>query len=1319
MEYFSNLKAKLIYVFRIPDAAHGDCLKIGEATFEDGNITLSPNSSALNKAAKARINQYTKTAGITYELLHTEIAIFVRDGKLYGMNDKEVHDVLLRSGIKRKVFDRVNGANEWFCCDLETAKRAIAAVKEGRKALKGSEISVGQSPILFRPEQREAIDKTLRQFKKGNQMLWTAKMRFGKTLSALQVVKERGDFRRVLILTHRPVVDAGWFEDFQKIFYDNEEYAYGSKTNGDTFVNLERRARREECRYIYFASMQDLRGSELVGGNFDKNNDIFSTPWDLIIIDEAHEGTQTELGKTVMAELTKEKTKVLRLSGTPFNLLDDFKEEEIYTWDYVMEQRAKAEWDLTHPGDHNPYAGLPRLNIYTYNLGRLMNEFADEDIAFNFREFFRTNDDGDFVHKKHVENFLNLLTKTDEESMYPFANKCYRDIFRHTLWMVPGVKSAKALSAMLRNHPVFGLFDVVNVAGDGDEEEANEEALRKVEKAIGPDPDKTRTITLSCGRLTTGVSVKPWTGVFMLSGSFNTAASAYMQTIFRVQTPATINGRVKEDCYVFDFAPDRTLKVLAETAKISTKAGKQSGSDRQQLGEFLNFCPIISIEGSQMKQLNTEHMLQQLKRVYVERVVQHGFEDSYLYNDDMLRSLSNQEIKEFADLKAKIGFTKSSPKSNDITVNDQGLTKEEREEKEKLEKKKKKELTDEEKKRLEELKKKRELRDNAVSILRGISIRMPLLIYGAELKDENLAITIDNFENLIDDASWDEFMPDCEYTEIDSSGKERKIKRPLLRSDFRKFKKYYEPDIFTAAAKRIRQMARAADRLSIEERIERVAAIFATFRNPDKETVLTPWRVVNMHMSDCLGGYTFFNEDFSETIEEPRFVDRGDVTAEVFAPDSPLLEINSKSGLYPLYLAYNIYRARLRDEMFSPETLEEHQAIWDKTVAENIFVICKTPMAKSITRRTLLGFRKGKTNMWAPEDLINKIKNQPELFTKKVGDLVGKNVKIKAIVGNPPYQVMDGGAGVSAIPVYNLFVDISKQVSPSYISMIMPARWYAGGKGLDDFRERTLHDTSMSKIVDYFDSTDVFPGIDLSGGVCYFLWDASHKGNCSIVSHRMGFTNSLVRPLLTHGENFIRFNEAVTIVSKVSTDPELNFSNLVSIRKPFGIATNQKISNSPKNRDVEIFAYPKNGYVSKTDISNNINWVSLFKVYISYAYGERGDFPYFAIGKPFIGKPNTCCSETYLVINPSDSEDIVFNTAKYLRTKFLRFMVLLKKNTQHATSKVYSLVPMQDFTSGSDIDWSKSVEEIDAQLYAKYNLSDEEIAFVESMIKPM
>ncbi len=1316
MEYFSNLKAKLIYVFRIPDAAHADCVKIGEATFEDGNITLPPNSSALNKVARARIDQYTKTAGISYELLHTEIAIFVRNGKLVAVNDKEVHDVLLRSGVKRKEFQHVSGANEWFCCDLETAKKAITAVKEGRRALQGHEISAGQSPIVFRPEQREAIDKTLKQFKKGNQMLWNAKMRFGKTLSALQVVKERGQlaeqekwtpFRRVLILTHRPVVDAGWFEDFGKIFYDSPLWAYSSKNKGDSFLSLEKRARRGEANYIYFASMQDLRGSELVGGHFDKNNDVFSTPWDLIIVDEAHEGTQTELGRAVMKELTKEKTKVLNLSGTPFNLLDGYKEEEIYTWDYVMEQRAKAQWDIDHPGDHNPYAGLPRLNIYTYDLGRLMNEYADEDIAFNFREFFRTNDDGEFVHKTHVENFLDLLTKTDEESMYPFANKRYRDIFRHTLWMVPGVKSAKALSVMLRNHPVFGMFEIVNVAGEGDEEEANEEALRKVEKAIGKDPDQTRTITLSCGRLTTGVSVKPWTGVFMLSGSFNTAASAYMQTIFRVQTPATINGRVKEDCYVFDFAPDRTLKVLAETAKISRKAGKQSDSDRQQLADFLNFCPIISIEGSQMKKLDENHMLQQLKRVYVERVVQNGFEDGYLYNDELMK-LSDVDIQEFDELKGIIGQTKAMGKSNDITVNDQGLTNEEYAEKEKLEKKKKRELTEEEKARLEELKKKKKVKEDAISILRGISIRMPLMIYGAKVENEDEELTIDNFTQLVDAQSWEEFMP-----------------RGVTKQRFNAFKKYYDPDIFTAAAKRIRAMARAADRLSIEERIERIAAIFATFRNPDKETVLTPWRVVNMHMNDTLGGYTFYNDDFTETIEEPRFVDRGDVTAEVFTPDSHLLEINSKSGLYPLYLAYNTYRSRLRNAMFSPETLEEHQAIWDAAVAENIFVICKTPMAKSITRRTLLGFRKGKTNMWAPEDLINKIKNQPELFIKKVQDLVGKDMKIKAIVGNPPYQIIDGGGtGSSAVPVYNSFVAVSQSLKPNYISMIMPAKWYSGGRGLDEFRQEMLNDTRMSKLVDFVDSRDVFPTVDIAGGICYFLWDADYDDDCTVVNISNGKMSSEKR-LLNAFDTFIRDSRIIEIINKAmpqTSSPSL--AQKVYSRKPFGLRSFDKGFPAKPGRNIRLFGSGGISYLSESDVPQNLALAPKWKVIMSKASAEHAGQTDKEGRKRIVSRlevlePGTICTESYLLLDIFDSEEDARNMHKYMRTQFVRFLIGAILLTQNIVRDKFRFVPQQDFTANSDIDWSKSIEEIDAQLYAKYLLSNDEIAFIESMIKPM
>lgn len=310
MKSFSSFKLKLIYVFRINDAAHEGCLKIGETSLDkDDNFDFAANCKVLNNAAKRRIDQYTQTAGINYELLHTEVARYQGNEGWIAFSDRDVHKVLLHSGIKKKCFAPKLKANEWFITDLETVKHAIAAVKAGREALGSAEISHDRTPIVFRPEQQEAIEKTKRLFKKDNhvQMLWNAKMRFGKTLTALQVVKEKS-FARTLIITHRPVVNEGWFKDFGKIFYDRPEYAYGSKNNGESHASLETRAKQGGCKYVYFASIQDLRGSELVGGNFDKNNELFAIAWDFLIVDEAHEGTQTELGQTVIQELTKEKT---------------------------------------------------------------------------------------------------------------------------------------------------------------------------------------------------------------------------------------------------------------------------------------------------------------------------------------------------------------------------------------------------------------------------------------------------------------------------------------------------------------------------------------------------------------------------------------------------------------------------------------------------------------------------------------------------------------------------------------------------------------------------------------------------------------------------------------------------------------------------------------------------------------------------------------------------------------------------------------------------------------------------------------------------
>ena len=1310
----SSLKPRLIYVFAIADKQHEGSLKIGETTLgDDIGAALPPsNSEILNQAAKARIDQYTKTAGISYELLHTELTFYIRGGQICSFNDKQVHNVLERSGVKRKEF---KGATEWYSCDLETVKRAITAIKEGKESLGAGEVTYTANPIILRPEQKIAVERTLKQFRKGNQMLWNAKMRFGKTLCALRVAKEMGAVRTIII-THRPVVDASWFEDFGKTFYDRPEWHYGSHNKGESFASLQRLASQGK-KYVYFASMQDMRGSKEVGGKFDKNNEVFSTVWDLVIVDEAHEGTQTELGKAVLEQLIGKNTKTLRLSGTPFNLLDDHKEEEVFTWDYVMEQQAKTDWEINHLGDVNPYASLPAIHIYTYDLGRLMSAYSDEEKAFNFREFFRTREDGGFVHEKDIDHFLKLLTTDDEDSLYPYSNDKFRQIFRHTLWILPGVKAAKALSRKLAEHPVFGLFNVVNVAGDGDDEEESRDALELVNKAIGEDSDESYTITLSCGRLTTGVSVRPWTGVFMMAGSYSTSAAGYMQTIFRVQTPYTHNGRMKTDCYAFDFAPDRTLRVLAEAAKVSHKAGKQTEGDRKILGDFLNFCPIIAIDGGQMKKYKVETMLAQLKRAQIEKVVQDGFENGALYNDELLK-LTDVELKEFDDLKGIIGKTKAMPKPGDIDINRQGLTNEQYAEKEQLEKKKKKDLTPEEKKRLDELKAKGDQRREAISILRGISIRMPLMLYGAEMVDEDKELTIDNFANLVDNQSWEEFMP-----------------RGVTKQVFRRFKRYYDPDIFREAGKRIREMARMADKFTVEERIARLASIFATFRNPDKETVLTPWRVVNMHLGDSLGGYCFMNEDFTSPLDTPRYIEHKGITSKVFRPRSVILEINSKSGLYPLYAAYNIYRTRIEEarERYGEINRTTALMLWDRSLEENIFVVCKTPMARYITMRTLRGFRKTKVHAEYYPDLIESITTQPESVVNMLrsGKRFWKinndeNMKIDAIIGNPPYQVVVEGNGRSK-PVYHLFMDLACQISQR-VSLITPARYlFNAGFTPTDWNSKMLNDEHF-KVVNYkANSTEVFPSVDIKGGVAVMYRDSTQKfGKIGVFKAFPELNQIASKVEKLHEKSLVEIVYAESSYRFDTSKPEIE--RLVSDR----LNGDKKIISNIFDKLPDLFTEEQRpgtiGFYGRTKGGRCFRYadrklfekhpnLDKYKVIVPESNGSG------AIGEvlstPLIGEPLIGVTQTFLTIGAFDTRAEAEACLKYVKTKFARTMLGLLKATQHNPKETWRLVPLQDFTASSDIDWSQSVADIDRQLYRKYKLGEKEIAFIEEKVRAM
>lgn len=1219
--------------------------------------------------------------------------------------------------------------------------------------------------IELRDEQEQAVGEAMKYFKrhkKHARFLWNAKMRFGKTICVLELAKRmgalQGDDRvsRTIIVTHRPVVNDSWKEDFQKVFgEDCTSCHYGTKfddtAEGD-FYALDR-AVADGKHFVFFASMQYLRRSKLVGGDNDEQlkADILSADWDLVVVDEAHEGTRTELGQRVIDLLTQhDHTRALHLSGTPFNLYEDFADDQIYTWDYIKEQTAKRQWPSLHPqepAENNPYRELPDMEIRTYDLGRLVKADLGEDATFQFKEFFRTRQGNDvpkeergrFVHEDAVREFLDLMCTEDEESHYPFSTDEYRTSFNHTLWVVPGVKEAKALERLLRDHEVFGGFDaIVNVAGNSEDDEMRQDALDRVKKAIGAVPEQTYTITISCGRLTTGVTVRPWTAVFYLKGSENTSAATYMQTIFRVQSPYTYkdeNGetRMKTKCYVFDFAPDRSLKMVAETAKFATLTQKQKQyasaattreKDIENMEQFLSFCPVIAMQGGKMVEFRADRLFEQLEHVYVDRVVRNGFNDNSLYDIRQLMQLDPEEIKDLDTLGVEIGKTTNMEKPKRAKTIDMANNQLSDTQKAALKRAKEKErkgepLTEEERAAKEAEKKRRDEerkeRDNRITILRGISLRIPLMMYGAKIDDEDEGITLENFTRIIDADSWAEFMP-----------------KGVTKVDFNKFRKCYNATVFVAAGKRYRQLAREADRMHVDERVRRISDIFSYFHNPDKETVLTPWRVVNMHMSDTLGGYTFFNERFDGpcerevpatngqlfewvTTDEPRFVDRGEVTRTVFASDSKILEINSKTGLYPLYVAYSLYRQRKKDFeatgglIDDPDnySVEEEQVIWDDILANNVYVICNTPMARRITERTLLGFRK--LNMREGNERLNiksvqLIRRATDDREALISDLLAegfwrgdkrnkKIMKFGAVVGNPPYQSNDGGGGrgISASPLYHNFVTLANDIKPDFISMIIPSRWFAGGKGLDDFRSFMLNNRHISYLVDFPKSRDCFENVDIAGGICYFLIDKNYNGKCQVVSSTNNVKTYSFRDL-SEFKIFIRDNKGVAIIRKISNHTKNYYSSRIYPNKPFGLRTYARGQEHSFEGALRLYSSNGIGFIKTEEVTKNSELIDSFKIYIGLLDPDRAGVNNSNSGRNVITKvkvigPKEVITETYLMFDAYRDKTEADVCAKYFKSKFARALIALGTSALMYTKDCFQFLPLQDFTSHSDINW--------------------------------
>lgn len=1316
---YQTAERKVIYVQNVDRKMHlplyEGAEKVGETSFDDFEIDASPNSYDLHEVADRRIRKYMTTAGLNYEVPWVELAYRKKDRTWF--RDSDVHTVLRRSGIRNK--PGLDG-DEWFETDVETVKAAIKAVKEGKSSIT-EPVSNDAVKIVLRPEQEEAITKTQTCFKKKDRMLWNAKMRFGKTITALELIK-RSRYQHVLIMTHRPVVDEGWFTDFKKVGLHNAGYLYGSKQHGSSLEDI----LKSEKPYVFFASLQDLRGSELVGGKQgDKNRELFGNDWNLVIVDEAHEGTQTGLAQRVMEQVVGKNTKVLELSGTPFNIIDQYDEDQVFVWDYTMEQRAKRTWKFTHPEEKNPYAGLPAVQMYTFEMSRQFKDarfLSYDKKVFNFKEFFRVNENGEFVYEDYVRQFLRNITSPNDKNNYPFATKEFRNNLRHTLWILPGIKEANALERLLNEDPVFGMdYIVVNVVRNGDNESglATDDEMKMVRDAIGPHPENTRTITLTVRKMTTGVTVKEWTGVLFLSNT--NSAMQYLQAAFRAQTPYSSEGfGVKTNCYIFDFAPDRALTVMAEASKLNTGVGKlTTGEQRKKMGDLLNFLPIIGEKGQGMKPYDVDDLLTQIKRVYAEKAVRTGFDDDSIYSDAMLM-LNEADVREFNDLKTIVGQTKAEKKRMLLDVNSQGLTENEYNMVNKGKKKPKKKRTPKEEEAIRKLNELKKQRKTMISILRSVSIRIPMLIYGMDI-DIDKDVNIKKFVNMVDDKSWVEFMP-----------------KGVTKELFKKFIKYYDPEVFIEAGRIIRRRVKALDDLDPMERVEKIAEIFSTFRNVDKETVLTPWRVVNMHMGKTLGGYSFYDDDYNNTTVEGKNAAHWvntEYTDRIFKSDSSqnnnvrILEINSKTGLYPLYATMSLYYReylKMVDESAGKFSLEDERKIWQKILRENIFVIAKTEMAKTITQRTLSGYLDMDTNVEFVDNIVEDAKEDVGKEAEKIEGVFG-GMKFDVVIGNPPYQDKTKGKQEKyAPPIYNEFMDLSYNLA-DIVTLITPARFLFDAGSTPKIWNRKMLDDEHFKVIYYeADSGKVFPRTEIKGGVAISLRDSNE--NFGSIGTFIAYDElKSIKKKVNIKEDSERLPNYIHVQNKFDLDSL--YEDHPQYRKIIGSdGTDKRFRNNifekidafteerKHETDIKVLGVINNKrvwrYIDRKYVDMDHENINKYKVLVprSNGSGALGE----VLSTPLIGY-----TQTFIGIGAFDSYDEAEAALKYVKGRFARTMLGILKVTQDNNKATWNEVPMQDFTANSDIDWTKSIEDIDKQLYRKYNLSEEEIEFIETKVQAM
>ena len=758
-----------IYGYIIPEVKdHEGFIKVGYTDRED---------------VEKRINEQLHTATIKHKTLFVESAMR-NDGTVF--TDKDVHNLLERKGFKKKVFEGGTN-NEWFKCSIDDIRLAVKEIKE-YKRYEGNRTD----DFEMRDEQAKAVHDTIEFFERIKKeepdtkpkYLWNAKMRFGKTFATYQLAKKM-NMKRVLILTFKPAVESAWeydlmhhvdFEGWQ--FVSNKEAKYDASKIDEQYKKCDKKK-----PIVVFASFQDALGTNESGGIKAKNEFIHTDNWDMVVFDEYHYGAWRDNAKKLFEKEDEEEdfdleeyqekeagnainetwlpittNHYLYLSGTPFRALNsgEFLEEQIFNWTYSDEQEAKQNWDNSR--GKNPYASLPKMVMLTYKIPDsivqpAVNEGYDE---FDINEFFRAEYDKDkgvetskFVYEDYVQkwidliqgkgNFVDGLKLGNDKPPMPYSDTTLLGVLIHTLWYFAKVSSCYAMRNLLRQpqNKFFDDYKIIVCAGA--EAGTGLEALKPVEEAMD-DPLKTKTITLTCNKLTTGVTVRPWTGVFMLRNL--KSPETYFQTAFRVQNPWVVKNDLgqdvimKEECYIFDFALERALKQISD---YSVRLNTQDDSPEKKVAEFINFLPVLAFDGAGMNQINAQDVLDITYAGTSATLLAKRWQTALLVhvdNDTLKKLQANPEA--LAALENLEGFRKLNEQIQTI-INKSEKVKQGKAQTEKQTEKEKKELSDEEK----EMK---SLRKQVQENLLKLAARIPAFMYLTDYREQCIKDVITQIE---------------------------------------------------------------------------------------------------------------------------------------------------------------------------------------------------------------------------------------------------------------------------------------------------------------------------------------------------------------------------------------------------------------------------------------------------------------------------------------------------------------------------------------------------------------------------------------------